>query len=120
MGITGCCNKSENRKYHQLPREFLAHTDFSHGLYKEIGVGPVHGGHPVGHPKPTRPLCLQAPPGAGTSSTQQAAIGAKSCARNARTKNAARRSADNIRTNRQLQRAWPMGGSPRCLSLKLA
>src|SRR5262249_30523581 len=39
-------------------------------------------------------------------------IGANSNVRNAETKNAARGSADNIGTNRQLQGAWPMGGSP--------
>jgi hypothetical protein len=27
MGITGCCNKSENRKYHQLPRDFNPKVD---------------------------------------------------------------------------------------------
>src|SRR6516165_9085736 len=56
MGITGCCNKSENRKYHQHPREFLAHIDFSHGLYKEIGVGPVQVAQGVSIPSPRGPL----------------------------------------------------------------
>jgi len=61
---TPCKNESKswalpaaatNRKTKIPPtREFLAHTDFSHGLYKEIGVGPVQVAQGGVHPKPAR------------------------------------------------------------------
>jgi len=65
------------------------------------GAGPW--GHPVGHVKPTRPSAqLPTSQRTGIGSTETA----QSARRNARTQNGARRSADNIRTNR----AAPGGG----------
>src|SRR5215831_12518080 len=57
MGITGCCNKSENENTPSTPREFLAHTYFLHGLLREIWVGPVQVAQGVAIPSPRGPSC---------------------------------------------------------------
>src|SRR5215831_872892 len=47
MGITGCCNKSENENTPSTPRVFKSNI-FLARLLREVGVGPVHrvGGGP--------------------------------------------------------------------------
>jgi hypothetical protein len=35
--------------FYRAPSGFLSQIDFWHGLLRVKGVGPVHGGYPVGH-----------------------------------------------------------------------
>src|SRR5215472_3424634 len=96
MGITGCCNKSENENTPSTPRVFKSNI-FLARLLREVGVGPVH--RVGGGPGPRGPSAL-----VPTALLQPSACDRrKSARRNFRIENVARRSADNIRTNRQLQ-----------------
>jgi hypothetical protein len=61
------------------------------------------GGYPLAIPNPTRPLRPRHLSGAPTTHCDRR----NSLRRNFRIENAARKSTDNIRTNRQLQGAWP-------------
>ena len=55
MGMTGCCNKSEKRKYPSTPRVFCSYIIFARML-RDQGGGAGPWGYPVGHPKPARSL----------------------------------------------------------------
>src|SRR5262249_45099169 len=86
------------------PRVFSSYRFFAH-LYKSLEGGLGHAHQGVVHPMPTRPLCRQRPNAARRARERSAQF----VAENFQIENAARKSADNIRTNRQLQGAWPMG-----------
>src|SRR5262245_49140522 len=90
-------------KISPTPREFLAHTDFLH-----TSIRVLRGALAM----PTRGSSIPCPraPSAASGPMRRAARERdrrNSLRRNFRIENAARKSADNIRTTRQLQGAWP-------------
>src|SRR5262249_60155961 len=95
MDITGCCSKSENENITSSPASFLLIHNFCTGLIEIRGWGRSKPTKGVAIPGPRGPstLKLTAPLQPSTHDRR------KSARRNARTENAARRSADNIRAD---------------------
>ena len=105
----GDCNKSEkNQRFRQHPASFLLIHNFRPGLIRRRGyrLSMLPRGWPSSSPAgPSARVLLPA-------HQQHAAISAKSRARNFQIENAARKDADNIKTNRQLREAWPRWPCP--------
>ena len=100
MGITGCCNKSENENTPSTPASFLLIHNFRPGLIRRRGyrLSMLPRGWPSASPAgPSARVLLPA-------HQQHAAISAKSRARNFRIENAARRS------GRQHWNRWQLRG----------
>jgi hypothetical protein len=91
-------------KISPTPREFLGHTDFLHTLIRSRPpVGPSRGA--VVPLRPRGPSTLVP----SLSATSAHCNRRNSLRRNARTENAARKSADNIGTHASSEGAWPWG-----------
>jgi len=92
MGVTGCCNKSENENTPSTPRVFNSKI-FLARVIKRSGGGACPTPPPPSHPRAARTLRR------GAAALIRARLQQSSTRRNVETENAARRSDDNIGTD---------------------